>query len=234
MQRRSAALYGILGLIALLFAAFAYFVAAAFRPYIFINLIAGVFLIIMWISSGWSEVGTFVGQRSTQYGANAVIYSVIFIAILIAINYISNQHHRRLDMSAEKVYSLSSQSVNVVKDLQKPLKIYGFFAGGDNPTALGLYEEYSYASPKVTFQMVDPDRNPELAERYKVSALGTTHLQYGGDESGNGTNVSEMTEEALTNAIIRVTKSTKKTICFTDGHGEGDPDDARARTDTAR
>src|ERR1700730_17007341 len=115
MQRRSAALYGILGLIALLFAAFAYFVASGFRPYIFINLIAGVFLIIMWISAGWSEVGTFVGQRSTQYGANAVVYSIIFIAILIAANYISTQHHRRLDMSEEHAYSLSSQSVQVVR-----------------------------------------------------------------------------------------------------------------------
>jgi ABC-type uncharacterized transport system involved in gliding motility auxiliary subunit len=225
MQRRSAALYGILGLIALLFAGFAYFVASGFRPYIFVNLIAGVFLIIMWISAGWSEVGSFVGQRSTQYGANAVIYSVIFVAILIAVNYISNGHHRRLDMSAERVYSLSSQSVNVVKNLQKPLKMYGFFAGGDNPTARELFEEYAYASPKVTFQMVDPDRNPELAERYKVSALGTTHLQYGGDDGG-GTNVNEMTEEAITNAIIRVSKATKKTVCFLDGHGEGDPDDA--------
>ncbi len=224
MQRRSAALYGILGLIALLFAAFAYVVAAGFRPYIFVNLIAGVFLIIMWISAGWSQVGSFVGQRSTQYGANAVIYSIIFVAILIAVNYLSNQHHRRLDMSEEHVYSLSSQSVQVVRNLQKPLKMYGFFAGGENPTARELYEEYAYASPKVTFQMVDPDRNPELAERYKVSALGTTHLQYGGD-NGDGTNVDGVTEEAITNAIIRVSKSTKKTVCFLDGHGEDDPDD---------
>src|SRR4029077_11893766 len=121
--------------------------------------------------------------------------------------YISNQHHARLDMSAEKIYSLSSQSTNVVKNLKKPLKLYGFFAGGDNPQARELYEEYAYASPKVTFQMVDPDRNPELAERYKVSALGTTHLQYGGDNSGASTNLTELTEEALTNAIIRVSKS---------------------------
>jgi ABC-type uncharacterized transport system involved in gliding motility auxiliary subunit len=225
MQRRSAALYGILGLIALLFAGFAYFVAAGFRPFIFVNLIAGVFLIIMWISAGWSEVGTFVGQRSTQYGANAIVYSIIFIAILIALNYISNQHHRRLDMSEEHVYSLSSQSVQVVKNLKKPLKMYGFFASGDNPTARELYEEYAYASPNVTFQMVDPDRNPELAERYKVSALGTTHLQYGGD-SGDGTNITEVTEEAITNAIIRVSKAGKKTIYFLDGEGEGNPDDA--------
>jgi gliding motility-associatede transport system auxiliary component len=226
MQRRSAALYGILGLIALLFAAFAYFVAAGFRPYIFINLIAGVFLIIMWISAGWAEVGTFVGRRSTQYGANAIVYSAIFVAILIAVNYLSNQHHRRLDMSEQHVYSLSSQSVNVVKNLKKPLKLYGFFQGGDNPTALELYQEYAYASPNVTYQMVDPDRNPELAERYKVSALGTTHLQYGPEDTGEGTNITEVTEEALTNAIIRVSKATRKTVYFLDGEGEGNPDDA--------
>jgi ABC-type uncharacterized transport system involved in gliding motility auxiliary subunit len=225
MQRRSAALYGILGLIALLFATFAYFVASGFRPYIFVNLIAGAFLIIMWLSAGWSSVGTFVGQRSTRYGANAIIYSIIFVLILVAVNYVSTQHHARLDLSAEKIYSLSTQSTNVVKNLKKPLKIYGFFAGGDNPTARQLYEEYAYASPKVTFQLVDPDRNPELAERYKVSALNTTHLQYGGDD-GEGTNVTELTEEAITNAIVRVTKTTKKTICFLDGHGEADPDDA--------
>lgn len=225
MQRRSAALYGILGLIALLFAAFAYFVAAGFRPYVFINLIAGVFLIIMWISSGWSEVGTFVGQRSTKYGANAIIYSAIFVAILIAVNYLSNLHHRRLDMSEQNVYSLSKQSVQIVRNLKKPLKMYGFFQGGENPAARQLYEEYAYASPNVTFQMVDPDRNPELAERYKVSALGSTHLQFGGD-NGQGTNVPEPTEEAITNAIIRVTKDTEKNICFLDGHGEADPNEA--------
>jgi ABC-type uncharacterized transport system involved in gliding motility auxiliary subunit len=230
MQRRSAALYGILGLIALLFAGFAYFVAAGFRPYIFINLIAGVFLLVMWISAGWSEVGTFVGQRSTRYGANAIVYSIIFVLILIAVNYISNQHHSRVDMSANKIYSLSSQSTNVVKNLKKPLKLYGFFQGGDNPAARQLYEEYAYASPKLTFQMVDPDRNPELAERYKVSALGTTHLQYGGDEGGEGTNLTEPTEENLTNAILRVSKAGKKSLYFLDGHGEGDPDDASGQT----
>src|ERR1700736_2959097 len=115
MQRRSAALYGILGLISLLFAGFAYIVAFGLRLFIFINLIAGVFLIVMWISAGWSEVGTFVGQRSTKYGANAIVYSIVFVLILIAVNYISNLHHSRVDMSAEKIYSLSSQSTNVVK-----------------------------------------------------------------------------------------------------------------------
>ncbi|HEY6300659.1 MAG TPA: Gldg family protein, partial [Candidatus Binatus sp.] len=67
------------------------------------------------------------------------------------------------------------------------------------------------------------------AERFKVSVMGTTHLQYGGADSGEGTNVTDLSEESLTNAIIRATKSTKKVIEFLDGHGEADPDDAEGQ-----
>ncbi len=120
--------------------------------------------------------------RSARYGANAVVYSIAFVALLVAVNYISSLHHTRLDLTSEKVYSLSSQSVNVVKGLQKPLKLYGFFAGGENPAARELYETFAYYSPKLTYELVDPDKHPELAERFKVSVMGTTHLQYGGDK----------------------------------------------------
>src|SRR5260370_33267388 len=59
--------------------------------------------------------------------------------------------------------------------------------------------------------------------------MGTTHLQYGGADSGEGTNVNVLTEESLTNAIIRATRSTKKVIESLDGHGEADPDDAEGQ-----
>ena len=48
------------------------------------------------------------------------------------------------------------------------------------------------------------------------------------EDNGEGTNVSEMTEEAITNAIIRVSKATKKTVCFLDGHGEAVADERDA------
>ncbi len=228
-MRRPAALYGILGFIALIFAAVAYFGTAGFALFVLVNLVAGLLLIVMSVSSGWSTVGSFVGQRSTRYGANAIVYSVVFVLILIAVNWISNQHHARVDLTSERVFSLSSESVQVVRNLAKPLKMIGFFQGGDSPNAQQIYEEYAYASPKVTFELVDPDRHPELAEKYKVSVMNTTHLQYGGDD-GEGSNVTDLTEEALTNAIIRVSKATRKAIYFLDGHGEADPDDATGQT----
>ncbi|MGD0076879.1 MAG: Gldg family protein, partial [Candidatus Binataceae bacterium] len=100
----------------------------------------------------------------------------------------------------------------------------GFYEGGQDTRARNLFESYAYASPKVTFEMVDPDKHPELAEEFKVSVMGTTHIQYGGAK-GEGTNVTELSEENITNGIIRVTKGGKKVVYFLDGEGEGDPDD---------
>jgi ABC-type uncharacterized transport system involved in gliding motility auxiliary subunit len=228
-MRRSATLYGILGLVLLSFGLVDYFIATGFRLFVWINLAGGVFAIVLWITSSRSELSSITTGRSARYGANAAVYSIAFVALLVAVNYISSLHHTRLDLTSEKVYSLSSQSVNVVKGLQKPLKLYGFFAGGENAAARELYETFAYYSPKLTYELVDPDKHPELAERFKVSVMGTTHLQYGGD-SGEGINVTELTEESLTNAIIRATKSTKKVIEFLDGHGEADPDDAETET----
>ena len=64
-------------------------------------------------------------------------------------------------------------------------------------------------SPLITYELVDPNRHPELAERYKVTAMNTTHIQYGGDKSGPGTNVTDLTEEAITNGIVKLTKTVR-------------------------
>ena len=77
----------------------------------------------------------------------------------------------------------------------------------------------------ITYQLVNPTRHPEIAEHYKVTVMNTTHIQYGG-EDGAGTNVSDLTEEAITNGILKVTNTSEKTVCFLSGEGEDDPDDA--------
>jgi ABC-type uncharacterized transport system involved in gliding motility auxiliary subunit len=226
-MRRTAALYGIIGLILLSFGLVDLFLASGFRFFVWVNIVGGIFALVLWLTSGWSTLSSVIGHRTTRYGVNAAIYTLAFVGILVAINYLGTLHHARIDLTAERVYSLSPQSIKVVQTLKQPVKLFGFFAGGENPQARELYEMYSYASPKVKFQLVDPDKNPELAERYKVTVMNTTHIQFGDDQKGEGTNVTDLNEQALTNAIIRVTHQGKKVIDFLDGHGEADPDETQ-------
>jgi ABC-type uncharacterized transport system involved in gliding motility auxiliary subunit len=73
----------------------------------------------------------------------------------------------------------------------------------------------------VKFTAVDPDRHPELVKQYKVQQLNTLHIAYGSDS----TNVTDPSEESVTNAIIKLTKATKKNVLFLTGHGEPRLDD---------
>ena len=147
-------------------------------------MVAGIFALVLWATTSSREsIGATLGSRTTRYGANALVYSLAFVALLVAINYLASRHDRRFDATEEKVFSLSSQSIAVVKNLNKPLKFYGFFQGGrESKGARTSLSPTQYASPKVTYEMVDPDKHPELAERYKVTAMGTTRVQYGGQE----------------------------------------------------
>ena len=226
-MRRTSALTGLLGLVLLAFGIIGYALTSGgiARLFILVNLIGGAFTLIGWLTASWGSLGEMAGSRRTRYGANAALYTAAFIGLLIAINYLAAHYPHQFDLTTEKVFSLSPQSVNVVKNLKKPLKLYGFVQEGRSPTAEALYEEYAYASPRVSYALVDPNRHPEVAERFKVTTMNTTHLQYGGDR-GEGTNVTELNEEAITNGILKLTSAGSKKVCFTTGEGEADPDDA--------
>jgi ABC-type uncharacterized transport system involved in gliding motility auxiliary subunit len=218
-MQRSMASAGLIGLVFLFFALVAYLTGA--RLYFLLNLMLGVLAIVLWATSSRETLGTLMGHRATRYGANAVVYSIGFVGLLMAINYILALHHRRFDLTTERVFSLSPQSVKVVSGLKQPLKLYGFFQGGRNAQAESLYESYTYTSPKITFQLIDPEKNPEIATRYNVTRMPTTHIQYG----DQGTNVSDATEQEITSGIIKVTSTSTKGACFLQGHGEPAIDD---------
>jgi len=228
--RQSTGFLGLIGVILLLFAGVALFLtrfAGTFdRIYILVHATGGVLALVAYFSSGLENLRTFLGERSTKYGTSALLGSLFFLGILVALNYMSARHHHRFDLTEAGVYSLSPQSLQVVKGLSNDLRIEAFVEGGINPELRDLLDSYRYASPKVSFEMIDPDRQPELAERYGITAYDTVRLEYG----KSSTSVTQPSEETITNAIIKVTRATQQTVCFVEGHGEPDPD----ATDDAR
>ncbi|MBI4519109.1 MAG: GldG family protein [Deltaproteobacteria bacterium] len=222
---RSNGLLGLIGVILLLFAGVTGFLTRGRSSfdllYIGVHGLVGLFALIAYLSAGVENLRRFVGERSTKYGANMIVSSLLFVVILAALNYLSARNHHKFDLTEAHVFSLSPQSISVVKNLEKDLQIQAFVEGGINPELRDLLTGYGDQSAKLSYQMIDPDRQPELAERYKVSAYNTVRLEYGGES----TTITQPNEENITNAIIKVTRTTKKTVCAIEGHGEPDTDE---------
>ncbi len=64
---KSSAVAGIIGLVLLIFAIIDYFIASGFHLFVAINLVAGVFALILWATTSSREsLGTVLGSRTTQ------------------------------------------------------------------------------------------------------------------------------------------------------------------------
>lgn len=228
-MRSSAGLLGLLGLVFLSFAAVTYFFtggAGAFdKLFIGAHLGLGALALIGYLSLGLENLREFLGERSTRYGANTALASVFFIGIVVVANYLGARYSYRFDLTEQNVYSLSPQSRQVLEELDGELHMQAFVEAGVNPQLRELLDSYRYASSKVRYEMIDPDRNPELAEKYGIRDYDTVRIEY----DDKSTLVTAPNEEKITNAIIKVTRARDLVACFTDGHGEpslDNPDDA--------
>jgi len=158
--------------------------------------------------------------RIWSHGSNAVISTLLFLSILTFVALIAEQHPWRADFSESGVYSLSEQTRKIVESLEEPVHIKAFYASSspEESEARGRLETYRYYNKKIDFEFIDPDRNPEAARRYDVRSYGTLVLAgYQKQQTVLGDD-----EEAITNALLKLSREGNKKIYFLKGHGERD------------
>lgn len=220
-MRRSQSLIGLIGLLLLFFGVASLLLTGQLGPYPVLHLVGGVGLLGWFLVASFRDLGALLSARSTKYGANMVVYSALFLLLLAALNWLGVRYNQRLDLSEQGVFSLSPQSRSVVDDLDQEVTLQAFLEGGHEPTIETLLSSFGAASPKVKVQLIDPDAQPDLAQKYGVRTYGTVRVAYG----EQATTVSQPSEESVTNAIIKVTSAKVRTVYFLQGQGEPNIED---------
>lgn len=175
----------------------------------------------------------FFTMRTTKHGMNMGALILLMLALLVSLNYLGVRFNKSLDLTEEKLNSLSEQSAEVVKRLDEDLNIYIFYKGEEAKQAqqaikqnLTLYEE---SSSKIKIRPVNTYVENALALQFlndlndKNRGEIFVFVEYKGkkvrvDLEGPG----QISEEGVTSAIIRATRTGEKKIYFITGHGERD------------
>lgn len=158
------------------------------------------------------------GQRVLE-GANLVLYTLVGLALVASANYFANRYSHRWDLTPSKKYSLSPQTVKILKGLDRDVTLYIFDRKEGLREGRDVVENYSKAAHRLTVRYVDPDRDPSRARQFAVRSYGTIVVAAGDRHF----EAQGSTEEGITNALIRVLKG-QKTVYFIQGHGEKDLD----------
>lgn len=161
------------------------------------------------------------GLRRWANRGPLLLYSLVVIAILVAVNYMANDHSRSWDLTVNQIHSLSPESVKIVRELKTPLHLIYFDHGEAFGRARSFLGKYQRESNQVQVQYVEPDRHPDQARQFGIQSYGTLVVE----ANGRKQLVNSLNEQDVTNALVRVLKGGRKVVYFAQGEGEHDPED---------
>lgn len=159
----------------------------------------------------------YMRKRTVTYGSQALVSTLLFMGIVVFVALIAERHFLRWDLTKNRAHTLSEQSQKIIESITEPVHILGFFATNESRNeAEDLLETYRYYNSKISYEFIDPDRNPEMAKKYEIRTYGTLVIEgYGKKET-----IQNATEEGITNALLKLNRDEKKKIYFLIGHGE--------------
>lgn len=185
-------------------------------------LLGGAALILAQILLRWEDLAGLVGRRQMRYGANTFVLILVVLGILGAANYLVNRHTKRWDLTQGQRYSLSDQTKKVVQALKEDVRIWYFQRAGQMERAQDRLSDYQALSPHFKVEFIDPIVKPAKAREHEVTTLPALVLERGTKREKIGND----SEQDITNALIKVTREAKKTVCFAEGEGERDIEDS--------
>ncbi|MBT4138597.1 MAG: GldG family protein [Candidatus Latescibacteria bacterium] len=160
-------------------------------------------------------------RRVLKYGSNALTAVLIAVGLLAVVNFLGARYHVRYDLTERGLYTLSQKTTSLLEKLDEPMTVIGFFREAERADFERILAQYAYLSDQFSYRMIDPDKEPVEAKRYKVSNYGTSIIEYGQKEE----RINGGTEKALTNGIARITSDERQVVYFLGGHNEAHIDD---------
>jgi ABC-type uncharacterized transport system involved in gliding motility auxiliary subunit len=220
--RRVAPYAGMAGGLLLFAAAGVALVAGHVNAVLIWLLVAAGLLLIFFVAADPDRVMQILGGRQARYGSMAGVTSVLFVGIFIFINFFGAKYNQQWDFTKNGQFTLTSATTALVKGLQQPVQVIGFYTsdpstgGAGKADAQKLLARYTALSPKIAVSFVDPNANPGEAAQYKVTAVPTLVVTSGGKQQ----QVQQADEQDITSAIQKVTSGTTPKVYFLQGHGE--------------
>lgn len=162
----------------------------------------------------------------------------------------------RKDFTQNQRNSLSKDTIDMLRKLNFDVTATAFYYHGrpEEQAATDLFSQYQFYTPHFKYKMVDPVTDLQAALKYKEELRfinpqqatiipGTVILEAAQPEGATPRRVSVVlptqgkpgeAEEKLTNGLLQLMITDKKTVYFTTGHGERTPDDPKSQLDRVK
>lgn len=183
-----------------------------------------------------------INIKNLKNGSYSVLLTVAVVAVVIIINLIVGEipsKYTQIDVSDEKLYSITDQTEEFVKALENDIEIYFIVQSGNEDTTIEkMLTRYKDASKHIKVEKKDPVLYPNFTSQYTQDTLSeNSMIVVSGDKSKvleysslyetevDYTTYSSQTtgfdgEGQLTSAISYVISDDTPVLYTLEGHGE--------------
>lgn len=166
-----------------------------------------------------------------------ILSLIIILAILVGLYIISINFPIRFDLTQNKSYTVSQQTMDVISRIDSPLSIVVLRSPSTDPTSADwrsdlLLDQYQRLSKHITVEYINPIEKPSAKSKYQMTQVGEIIFSYGQSKQvrvyrKDLTTQSKVTseplfvgEEKFTQAIYTLLEQESYVVYFTVGHGE--------------
>lgn len=155
----------------------------------------------------------------------AIVFCIIIgsLILIAGSNYLADSSKIRWDITRDKQHTLSENTIEFVSTLTTEVQLTAFYVGMPPRYLQDLFKEYERASAGlITTEIIDPIEQIAYAAKFGNAINGKERkviVQSGDNRKDVDFTQSSLSEETLTNAIIRANRA-PRTVYFLTGHGE--------------
>jgi ABC-type uncharacterized transport system involved in gliding motility auxiliary subunit len=228
MKHLLTAYAGIVGIVALLFSTLGYLLLGDVAVKLMLaHLVFGVLGVAVWALGSKSKVERQPFSRNSSgqaiFFGKLLLQGALLLCCLSLLYYGISKFDTQWDVTEQRIHSLAPQSRQLVSGLTAPLRLVAFDRVEEFPlqatlSQLELYKAENHNA--VEIEVVDPAARPDLVELYGLNPGDALVVQHGKGDLSRIERLSDVSEEAITAAILRLVRGEQKQIYLLQGHGE--------------
>ena len=157
---------------------------------------------------------------------NILIFFSLFSISIGLLAWLSNQYSFHSDWTHGSRHSLSEDTHQLLNTLDEPVQIRSYQT--EDPAmeqaVNDILRRYQRIKPDINFSLVNPELEPDRAKSDNISRYGQTIISY----RQRTETIDSLSEQNISNALLRLSREHKPTLYFLSGHGERNPTDISA------
>ncbi len=151
-------------------------------------------------------------------------FVILFIILVFLLGFLANQYKFSKDITQANRNTLTTGSINVLKQMRAPITISVFASKDDvnngdtfRQGIINFMARYQRTKPDINIKFISPIEEPKLAQEMGIKVDGEVVVEY----QKRSEHISPpFAEQEMTNLFIRLSRTNQQAIMYLDGHGE--------------